>query len=184
MKIKQPEPFTFKAGKRAVLLLHGFTGHSADVRMLGRFLERKNYTSHAPIYRGHGKTQEDIVAASPDEWWEDVQEAYQYLRRIGHDEIAVIGLSMAGPLGFKLANTDDVKAVVPMRTQILFGNQEQLTKGFKKCAKKDKQLEKKDQATITQESDEMFEVAPRLFQDIGRFITDISKQIDTIYSPT
>ena len=48
MKVKAPQPFTFGEGKRAVLLLHGFTGHSADVRMLGRFLEKKGYTCHAP----------------------------------------------------------------------------------------------------------------------------------------
>lgn len=35
------QPFFFQAGPRAVLLLHGFTGSSADVRMLGRFLEKK-----------------------------------------------------------------------------------------------------------------------------------------------
>ena len=40
MKITPPKPFTFKKGKRAVLLLHGFTGNSADVRMLGRFLRK------------------------------------------------------------------------------------------------------------------------------------------------
>lgn len=37
MKIAQPKPFTFEGGEKAVLLLHGFTGNSADVRMLGRF---------------------------------------------------------------------------------------------------------------------------------------------------
>ena len=37
MKAKITKPFTFEGGKRAVLLLHGFTGNSADVRMLGRF---------------------------------------------------------------------------------------------------------------------------------------------------
>ena len=36
MQIKKPQPFTFEEGERAVLLLHGFTGHTADVRMLGR----------------------------------------------------------------------------------------------------------------------------------------------------
>lgn len=41
MKLTQPKPFFFQAGKRAVLLLHGFTGTSADVRMLGRFLEKE-----------------------------------------------------------------------------------------------------------------------------------------------
>ena len=41
MKLASPKPFTFEGGDRAVLLLHGFTGNSADVRMLGRFLEKK-----------------------------------------------------------------------------------------------------------------------------------------------
>ena len=38
MQIKLPQPFFFQEGKRAVLLLHGFTGNSSDVRQLGRFL--------------------------------------------------------------------------------------------------------------------------------------------------
>ena len=41
MKIAAAKPFTFEAGKRAILLLHGFTGTTADVRMLGRFLEKR-----------------------------------------------------------------------------------------------------------------------------------------------
>ena len=41
MQIKLPKPFFFEEGKRAVLLLHGFTGNSSDVRQLGRFLQRK-----------------------------------------------------------------------------------------------------------------------------------------------
>ncbi len=41
MQIKLPKPFFFEEGKRAVLLLHGFTGNSSDVRQLGRFLQKK-----------------------------------------------------------------------------------------------------------------------------------------------
>lgn len=41
MKISQPKPFLFERGKRAVLFLHGFTGNSADCRMMARFLEKK-----------------------------------------------------------------------------------------------------------------------------------------------
>ncbi|RLY51627.1 carboxylesterase, partial [Staphylococcus epidermidis] len=41
MQIKLPKPFFFEEGKRAVLLLHGFTGNSADVRQLGRYLQKK-----------------------------------------------------------------------------------------------------------------------------------------------
>ncbi len=54
VKVSLPEPFFFEAGKRAVLLLHGFTGSSADVRILGRFLEKEGYTVKAPHYKGHG----------------------------------------------------------------------------------------------------------------------------------
>ena len=43
MQIKLPQPFFFQEGKRAVLLLHGFTGNSSDVRQLGRFLQKRLY---------------------------------------------------------------------------------------------------------------------------------------------
>ena len=52
MKIVTPKPFTFKGGDKAVLLLHGFTGNTADVRMLGRYLNERGYTCHAPQYKG------------------------------------------------------------------------------------------------------------------------------------
>ncbi|WP_368738766.1 alpha/beta hydrolase, partial [Escherichia coli] len=61
MRIAQPKPFFFESGKRAVLLLHGFTGSSADVRMLGRFLEKKGYTSLAPHYKVHGVPPEQLI---------------------------------------------------------------------------------------------------------------------------
>lgn len=41
MRIQLPKPFFFEEGKRAVLLLHGFTGNSSDVRQLGRYLQKK-----------------------------------------------------------------------------------------------------------------------------------------------
>src|SRR5690625_3401354 len=126
----KPKPFTFKAGPRAVLLLHGFTGHSADVRMLGRFLEKKGYTSHAPIYRGHGEAPEKLIETNPDEWWEDVLQAYDNLQQLGYKEIAVAGLSMGGALGLKLASSKPVKAVIPMCTPMFFDNEKQLTKCF------------------------------------------------------
>lgn len=41
MQIKLPEPFLFEESNRAVLLLHGFTGNSADVRQMGVFYKNK-----------------------------------------------------------------------------------------------------------------------------------------------
>lgn len=184
MKIKQPEPFTFEAGDRVVLLLHGFTGHTADVRMLGRFLEKKGYTSHAPIYRGHGLPPEELLKASPDEWWEDVQNALAHLRKLGYEEIAVCGLSLGGVLGLKLANSEKIKAAIPMCTPMFFDNKTQLTRGFKHFATEYKQLEEKADETIEQEVEKLMRDAEPLFGETGAFIQKVKEQIDTIYTPT
>lgn len=184
MKIKRPAPFTFEAGNRAVLLLHGFTGHSADVRMLGRFLQKKGYTSHAPIYRGHGLEPEALLESFPKDWWEDVVAAYEHLQSLGYEEIAVAGLSMGGVLGLKLATERKVKAVIPMCAPMFFDNQTQLTKGFQLFAKQYKQLEKKDKETIKKEIDALMASSTDLFTDVKACIDEVNQLVDLVYTTT
>lgn len=184
MKIKQPQPFTFEAGKRAVLLLHGFTGHSADVRMLGRYLQKQGYTCHAPIYRGHGAPPEELIQATPDQWWEDVQNALEHLRELGHTEIAVAGLSLGGVLGLRIAYSEPIKAILPMCSPMFFDNEEQLKGGFKHFAKEYKQLEGKSDEVIQQEMNELLDLSETVFDELGDFIQDVHDHIDHIYTPT
>ncbi|MFC4404896.1 alpha/beta hydrolase [Gracilibacillus xinjiangensis] len=184
MKMKQPEPFMFKGDERAVLLLHGFTGHSADVRMLGRYLNSKGYTCFAPIYRGHGKSPEELVEATAEEWWEDVQAAYQHLQEEGYEKIAVAGLSLGGVLGLRLACNNPLQAVVTMCSPMFFDNEEQLTIGFRKFAKEYKQLEKKDEATIEQEVHQLLDNSKELFQQIAQSIERVKEDVDMLYTPT
>ncbi|SER79880.1 carboxylesterase [Gracilibacillus ureilyticus] len=184
MKMKQPEPFMFKGDERAVLLLHGFTGHSADVRMLGRFLNSKGYTCYAPIYRGHGKSPEELVKATAEEWWEDVQEAYKYLKNEGYEKIAVAGLSLGGVLGLRLASSNPLKAVVTMCSPMFFDNEEQLTIGFRKFSREYKQLEKKDEITIQQELDQLLNNSKGLFEQIAQSIERVKENVDMLYTPT
>lgn len=183
MKIKHPEPFTFEAGPRAVLLLHGFTGHSADVRMLGRYLEKQGYTSHAPIYRGHGGSAEEIVKATAADWWEDVNNAYEHLRELGYEEIAVAGLSLGGVLALKLAYSNKIKAVIPMCAPMFFDNEKQLTAGFIHYAKTYKELEGKKADEIDAEIEELMEGSRKVFQELGTFVEQVSEETDSIYAP-
>lgn len=184
MKIVQPKPFTFEKGPRAVLLLHGFTGHSADVRMLGRFLEKKGYTNHAPIYRGHGVAPEELIKTNPKQWWEDVVNAYNHLKELGYEEIAVAGLSLGGVLGLKLAYTHQIKGVIPMCAPMFFDNQTQLSKGFKTFSKEYKRLEDKSAEMITEEVNELMENSEDVFRQLAGFITEVKNNVDTIYTPT
>ncbi|MCF3942252.1 alpha/beta hydrolase [Oceanobacillus alkalisoli] len=184
MKIKQPQPFTFEAGPRAVLLLHGFTGHTADVRMLARFLEKKGYTSHAPIYRGHGVPPEELIETNPDQWWEDVNKALNHLKELGYEEIAVAGLSLGGVLGLKLAYSTQLKGIISMCAPMYFDNETQLTQGFELFAKEYKQLEKKDPETIEREVTAVMEGSDEVFSLLKETIDEVRGNIDTIYTPT
>lgn len=184
MQIIEPEPFTFQQeGSQAVLLLHGFTGNSADVRMIGRFLEKQGYTSHAPVYQGHGKSPEELLKYSPDDWWLDAKKGYEYLKNLGYEKIAVVGLSLGGSLGLKLASEEDVVGVIPMCTPMFADNGKQLTDGFTQFAKQYKQFERKDEEQIKREIDKIFEKAPNTFAEIGQLIDEVRSSLPKIKAP-
>ena len=151
MKITQPKPFTFEGGKRAVLLLHGFTGNSADVRMLGRYLESRGYTCHAPQYKGHGVPPEELVDSGPADWWKDCMRAYDRLRAMGHKEIAVAGLSLGGVFSLKLGYTVPVKGIVTMCSPMYIKSEEVMYKGVLEYAREYKKREGKNQELIDEE---------------------------------
>jgi carboxylesterase len=184
MKTVLPKPFTFEAGPRAVLLLHGFTGNSADVRMLGRFLEKKGYSSHAPHYKGHGVPPEELVHTGPKDWWQDVLNGYELLKSKGYEEIAVAGLSLGGVFSLKLGYTVPVKGIVPMCAPMYIKSEEVMYQGVVDYAREFKKFEGKSEDIIEKEMEE-FENTPmntlRALQDL---ISDVRNNVDMIYSPT
>ena len=114
MKIIAPKPFTIESGRRAVLLLHGFTGNPNDVKRLGRYLAERNYSVHAPLYKGHGLDPLTLVQSNPQDWWDSVVEGYDILREKGYEEIAVAGVSLGGVFSLKLGVERPMKAIVTM----------------------------------------------------------------------
>lgn len=184
MKISQPKPFTIEAGKRAVLLLHGFTGNSADVRMLGRFLEKKGYSSHAPHMKGHGVPPEELVQTGPEDWWDDVLAGYHLLKEAGHEEIAVAGLSLGGVFSLKLGYTLPVKGIIPMCAPMYIKSEEVMYQGVLEYARKYKRYEKKSKEQIEAEMKD-FEKTPmdtlKALQELNK---EVRNNIDMIYAPT
>lgn len=168
MKIVTPKPFTFGNGKRAVLLLHGFTGNTADVRMMGRFLEGKGYTCHAPQYKGHGVPPEELVHTGPEDWWEDVVSGYEYLKNKGHQEIAVAGLSLGGVFSLKLGYTVPVKGIVTMCAPMHIKSEEVMYEGILNYARQYKQLEGKSEEQIDQEMSEFQKNANEYLKSASR----------------
>ena len=114
MQIKLPKPFFFEEGPRAVLLLHGFTGNSADVRQLGRFYRRRAIRAMRHNMKAIFAPPEEILESSPHVWYKDALDGYDFLVEKGYEEIVVVGLSLGGCFALKLSLNRDVKGIVTM----------------------------------------------------------------------
>lgn len=183
MRISQPKPFFFKAGPRAVLLLHGFTGNSADVRMLGRFLEKNGYTSLAPHYAGHGVAPEELVHTGPEDWWKDAEAAYQQLVNEGYTEIAVAGLSLGGVFTLKIGYTFPVKGLVTMCAPMYMKTTDLMYEGVLEYAREYKKYEGKD-ASLIEEEMEAFQQQPmESLAGLRDLIADVRAHVDHVYAP-
>ncbi|MBU6132352.1 carboxylesterase [Staphylococcus xylosus] len=181
MQIKLPEPFFFEEGKRAVLLLHGFTGNSSDVRQLGRFLQKKGYTSYAPQYEGHAAPPEEILKSSPFVWFKDALDGYDFLVDKGYDEIVVAGLSLGGCYALKLSLNRDVKGIVTMCSPMYIKTEGAMFEGVLEYARNFKKYEGKDEATIQKEMDN-FKPTDTLKELQGQ-IQDVREHIDEVMDP-
>ncbi|MCA1031547.1 carboxylesterase [Bacillus timonensis] len=184
MKKVVPKPFTFEGGERAVLLLHGFTGNSADVRMLGRYLEKNGYTCHAPQYKGHGVPPEELVHTGPKDWWEDVMEGYQFLKDKGHKDIAAVGLSLGGVFSLKLGYTVPIKGIVPMCAPMYIKSEEVMYQGILDFAREYKKYEGKTVEQIEKEMIEFQKTPMNTLKELQQLISDVRNNVDMIYSPT
>jgi carboxylesterase len=184
MKIAQPKPFTFEGGEKAVLLLHGFTGNSADVRMLGRFLEKKGYTCHAPHYKGHGVAPEELVHTGPKDWWKDVMDGYELLKSKGHESIAAVGLSLGGVFSLKLGYTVPIKGIVPMCAPMYIKSEEVMYEGVLAYAREYKKREGKSSEQIEQEMEEFKQTPMNTLKSLQELIAEVRNSVDMIYAPT
>ncbi|PFJ42938.1 carboxylesterase [Priestia megaterium] len=184
MKIAQPKPFTFEGGEKAVLLLHGFTGNSADVRMLGRFLEKKGYTCHAPHYKGHGVAPEELVHTGPKDWWKDVMDGYEFLKGKGHESIAAVGLSLGGVFSLKLGYTVPIKGIVPMCAPMYIKSEEVMYEGVLAYAREYKKREGKSSEQIEQEMEEFKQTPMNTLKSLQELIAEVRNSVDMIYAPT
>lgn len=184
MKVKLPEPFFFKGGDRAVLCLHGFTGNSADCRMLARYLEKRGYTCYGPQYKGHGVPPEELVQYGPDDWWEDVIEAYNYLKEQGYQQIAAVGLSLGGVFSLKLGYTVPIKGIVSMCAPMYIKSEEVMYQGVLEYAREYKRRIGKTAEEIEAEMAEFAKTPMKTLKALQGLITEVRDNVDMIYAPT
>ena len=182
MRVQQPKPFFFEEqSEYAVLLLHGFTGNSSDVRQFGRYLQKQGIASMAPIYDGHGESPEALLRSNPHLWWRDVLHGYDELKAQGFEHIAVAGISLGGLMGLKLSLHRDVFALSTMCSPTRFKTEDEMFNKFVGFARQFKQLEGKSHDTIEREVNALTPTS--MISDLLSFMEEVVSSLDDIMTP-
>jgi carboxylesterase len=96
------DSFLWKAGPVGVLLSHGYTATTSEVRPLGQRLHTQGYTVSGPLLPGHGTSAEAMNRCRWQDWAGALEDAYQELT--AHCEhVFVGGESMGGLLALQVA---------------------------------------------------------------------------------
>lgn len=94
--------FNLTAGPTGILLIHGFTATTAEVRPLAEFLHKHGYTISAPLLPGHFSQPQDLNQVKWQDWATEVEQAYQALSQ-NCKQIIVGGESTGALLSLLLA---------------------------------------------------------------------------------
>lgn len=96
------EAFLWEAGSVGVMLSHGYTATTAEVRVFAKRLHEKGYSVAGPLLAGHGTRPEDLNRVTWQDWVESGEKAYEQLKsRCEH--VILGGESMGGLVALYLA---------------------------------------------------------------------------------
>ncbi|MDP2965694.1 MAG: alpha/beta fold hydrolase [Pelolinea sp.] len=104
--------FYLEGNQIGILLIHGFTATTVEVRWLADYLHNKGLTVSAPLLPGHSTTPHDLNKKKYTDWLDCVEEAYLSLRK-SCNTIIVGGESMGAVLSLYLAEKfSEIKALL------------------------------------------------------------------------
>lgn len=106
---------------KAVLVIHGFTGLTDDMRYLSERLNRAGFTVSLPRLPGHGTIGADFQLTGRRDWLRRCIDSYIELRS-RHETVYVTGFSMGGMLALVLASMFPVKRIAIAAPAIINSN--------------------------------------------------------------
>ena len=79
--VPQAQPFHFAQGEHGVLLIHGFTGSPAHLRLIGEGLRDNGFSAQGILLPGHGEYPEAMAKATWQDWFQASREAAAEMRK-------------------------------------------------------------------------------------------------------
>ncbi len=95
------DDFYWKAGPIGILLIHGFTATTAEVRLIAEKCHADGFTAAAPLLPGHGTHPDQLNQTRWQDWLKKVEETYARLAA-DCDSVFVIAESMGALLAIAL----------------------------------------------------------------------------------
>jgi carboxylesterase len=103
----------------AILLLHGFTATTVEVRLMAEYLCEIGYTVSAPLLPGHGVSPDELNHTLYFDWITAAENAYNVLKK-SYERVFVMGESMGGLCTLWLAaKYPDIKGIVVFAPALL-----------------------------------------------------------------
>lgn len=178
------EDIYLQGNEQAVLLLHSFTSNAKEMHFLAEMLHSKGYTSYAPNLAGHGASPEHLFASSMEQVWEHSRQAVQFLIDGRYKAITVIGQSLGGVIGMRLANEfPEVKALCiissPVMERPVEGLEQRVVYFSKRYLQNRGSTEQERQAFI----DNHFPRPAEKLIALQQFIVETGKQLHLLKQP-
>lgn len=180
------QPFFFEGNDRAVLLLHGYTGSTADVRRTGRAINAAGYTVYAINLTGHAENNiENILDAGPDIWYQDVKDAFTYLHDKGYEDVAVFGLSLGGAFALRAAidGLSPIGAGLFCSAIIESIYESNIYDNFIKYAITEKRRKGTPLHQMDEEMEEIKQKMPKQFDENDQFFMNIQNDLNQLTVP-
>ncbi len=91
--------------RKGVLLIHGLTGSPAEMRFVGKGLNRNGFHVYAPTLAGHCADEAALLATTYEDWVASIRTA---IREFGQDvdELYLAGICVGGMLGLMAASEE------------------------------------------------------------------------------
>ena len=125
MHLPGAEPFFLPGGRHGVLLIHGFTGLPAELRLMGAYLNERGFTVLAIRLAGHGATVEDLSRMEHEDWMDSVRDGYAILSG-ACDRVSAIGHSMGAIFALLLSIESELTHVVSLGAPIMIAPEQGL----------------------------------------------------------
>ena len=106
------QPVDFQGDGNGILLMHGFTGSPAHMRMLADDLAERGYTVRSICLPGHASTEEDMAKESWQSWLQAAKTAVLEMKKTCKT-VTVCGLSMGGVLAGQQALANQLAYLLP-----------------------------------------------------------------------